>query len=58
MSFRTAFKNRLAEWVTRHSPKEIESRLAKEYREGDAESSRVSLDFVAVDKDGWASLKT
>lgn len=45
----------LADWITQHSKKEIEARLAGEYREGDAESRRVSKDFAAVDKEGWPS---
>ncbi|MFQ5902672.1 MAG: type II toxin-antitoxin system VapB family antitoxin [Candidatus Binatia bacterium] len=43
----------LADWIAQHSRKEIEARLADEYREGDAESRRVSRDFAAVDKEGW-----
>ncbi len=45
----------LADWIAQHSKKEIEVRLAGEYREGAAESRRVSKDFVAVDKEGWPS---
>jgi hypothetical protein len=45
----------LADWIAQHSRKEIEARLAEEYREGDAESRRVSHDFAAVDKEGWPS---
>ena len=42
----------LADWIAQHGKKEIEARLAREYREGDAESRRVGKDFVAVDKEG------
>lgn len=45
----------LADWIAQHSKKELEARLADEYREGDAESRRVSRDFVAIDKEGWPS---
>jgi hypothetical protein len=45
----------LADWIAQHSRKEIEARLADEYREGNAESRRVSRDFAAVDKEGWPS---
>lgn len=45
----------LADWIAQHSRKEIETRLADEYRQGRAESRRVSSDFAAVDKEGWPS---
>ena len=45
----------LADWIAQHSRKEIETRLADEYRQGRAESRRASSDFVAVDKEGWPS---
>ena len=45
----------LADWISRHSRQEIETRLAAEYRDGRAESRRVSRDFAAVDKEGWPS---
>ena len=45
----------LADWISRHSRQEIEARLAAEYRDGRAESRRVSRDFAAVDKEGWPS---
>jgi len=45
----------LADWVSRHSRQEIEARLAAEYRDGRAESRRVSRDFASVDKEGWPS---
>ncbi len=57
-TFRTGLKDLLAERCPRHSRKEIEARLADEYREGDAESHRVSHDFAAIDKEVWDSLKT
>ncbi len=43
----------LASWVRQHSGKELEARLAREYREGGAESEQVSRDFSAVDREGW-----
>ena len=45
----------LADWIAQHSRKEIETRLADEYRQARAESRRVSRDFAAVDKEGWPS---
>ena len=45
----------LADWISRHSRQEIEARLAAEYRDGRAESRRISRDFAAVDKEGWPS---
>ena len=45
----------LADWIRHHSRKEIEARLALEYREGTAESRRISRDFAAVDREGWPS---
>jgi hypothetical protein len=45
----------LADWIAQHSRKEIEVRLADEYRQGRAESRRVSRDFAAIDKEGWPS---
>jgi len=45
----------LAEWIAQHSRKEIETRLADEYRQARAESRRVGRDFAAVDKEGWPS---
>jgi len=45
----------LADWIQQHTRKEIEARLAREYREGQAESGRVSRDFGAVDREGWPS---
>ena len=43
----------LADWIAQHSRKDIEARLAAEYRAGDAESRRISRDFAAIDKEGW-----
>jgi hypothetical protein len=45
----------LADWIAQHSQKEIEGRLATEYRNGAAESNRVSRDFAALDREGWPS---
>ncbi len=45
----------LAEWIAQHSRKEIEIRLADEYRQGRVESRRVSRDFAAADREGWPS---
>lgn len=45
----------LAAWIAQHSRKEIETRLADEYRQGRAESRRVTRDFATVDKEGWPS---
>jgi hypothetical protein len=45
----------LAEWIAQHSRKEIEARLAQEYRQGSAEARRISRDFAAIDKEGWPS---
>ena len=45
----------LADWIRQHTREEIEARLAREYREGEAESTRVSRDFAAADQEGWPS---
>ena len=45
----------LADWVARHSRKELERRLTREYRAGKAESQRLARYFAVVDKDGWPS---
>lgn len=45
----------LADWIGQHSRKEIEARLALEYREGNAESQPISRDFAAIDQEGWPS---
>jgi hypothetical protein len=51
---RSGLLNRcLAGWIGRHGRREIEARLAEEYRHGRAESRRVSRDFAAVDREGW-----
>jgi hypothetical protein len=43
----------LAEWIAQHDRREVEARLAKEYREGYAESRRVNRSFSRVDREGW-----
>ena len=43
----------LADWIAQHSRREIEARLAREYRGAGAESLRVSRDFALVDREGW-----
>lgn len=43
----------LKDWVRQHSRTEIEARLAKEYREANPESGRISRDFTAIDQEGW-----
>ncbi len=43
----------LADWIARHGRKELEARLAEEYRDGEAESRQVTRDFEALDKEGW-----
>lgn len=45
----------LADWIRQHTRKEIEARLAREYREGEAESTKVSRGFAAADQEGWPS---
>lgn len=45
----------LADWIRQHGRKELEARLALEYREGSAESRRIGRDFGAIDKEGWPS---
>lgn len=45
----------LADWISQHSRQEIEARLAREYREGEAESTPVRRDFAAADQEGWPS---
>ena len=45
----------LADWIRQHSRREMEARLALEYREGNAESHRISREFAAVDQEGWPS---
>lgn len=43
----------LGDWIRQHTRKEIEDRLAREYREGQAESSQVNRNFAALDQEGW-----
>lgn len=43
----------LADWIAQHGRKELEARLAAEYRDGEAEARRAGQDFAAVDKEGW-----
>lgn len=45
----------LADWIAQMSKKQLEPRLAEEYRKGKTESRRVSRDFAAIDKEGWLS---
>ena len=45
----------LSDWIRQHTREEIEARLAREYREGEAESTRVSRDFAVADQEGWPS---
>lgn len=45
----------LADWIAQHDRREVEARLAMEYRAGHAESRRVSRGFSAVDREGWPS---
>jgi hypothetical protein len=43
----------LADWIAQYGRKELEARLAAEYRESEAEARRTSRDFAAVDREGW-----
>jgi hypothetical protein len=43
----------LADWIAQHGRKELEVRLASEYRDSDADSRRAGRDFAAIDKEGW-----
>jgi hypothetical protein len=43
----------LADWVAQHGRKDLEARLAAEYRDSDAEARRTGRDFAAVDREGW-----
>ncbi len=43
----------LSDWIAQHGRKELEARLAAEYRDADAETRRTSRAFAAVDKEGW-----
>jgi hypothetical protein len=47
--------NCLAEWIARHSRRELKSRLVAEYRSAGQESRRINRDFAHVDKEGWPS---
>lgn len=43
----------LADWIAQRGRKELEARLAAEYRDGATEARRATRDFAAVDKEGW-----
>lgn len=43
----------LADWIAQHDRKQLEARLAAEYRDGEADARRVGRDFAAIDKQGW-----
>ena len=43
----------LSDWIAHHGQKELEIRLAAEYRDGAAEAHSAGRDFAAVDKEGW-----
>ena len=43
----------LADWIALHGQKQLEIRLATEYRDGAAEAQSTGRDFAAVDKEGW-----
>lgn len=43
----------LADRIAQHGWKELEARLAAEYREGEADARRAGRDFAAIDKEGW-----
>ena len=43
----------LSDWIAHHSRKQLETRLATEYRDGAAEAQSAGRDFAAVDKEGW-----
>lgn len=45
----------LADWVRHHSLRELEARLAREYREGASESLRAAREFSDLDKEHWPS---
>ena len=45
----------LAEWIARHSRRELKSRLVAEYQSARQESRRISQDLTHVDKEGWPS---
>lgn len=43
----------LHDWIAQHGRKELEARLAAEYRDSDADARRAGRDFAAVDREGW-----
>ena len=43
----------LSDWIAHHGRKELELRLATEYRDGAADALAAGRDFAAVDKEGW-----
>ena len=43
----------LADWIARHSQRELKVRLVEEYRSGRQESRRISRKFASIDKEGW-----
>jgi hypothetical protein len=43
----------LADWIAQHGRRELEARLAAEYRDGDADAGQAGRDFAAVDAEGW-----
>ena len=43
----------LSDWIAHHRRKELEIRLATEYRDGTAEVRRACRDFAVVDMEGW-----
>lgn len=45
----------LQAWVRQHSLRELDARLAKEYKEGAGESRNVAKDFAGLDKENWPS---
>lgn len=45
----------LTAWIRRHSVRELDARLAKEYQEGAKESRDIAKAFSHVDKDTWPS---
>ncbi|MFQ5899817.1 MAG: hypothetical protein ACE5JN_16450 [Candidatus Methylomirabilia bacterium] len=45
----------LQAWVRQHSLRDLEVRLAKEYKEGGRESRNVARDFADLDKENWPS---
>ena len=45
----------LTDLFQQNTLEEIKDRLAREYREGQAESAQVSRDFESADGEGWPS---